>query len=87
MDGRRHRARLARLHHRATKAWDVEARAAVAGSIWRVQAVWIEETSNTACAEFVNASSGRTHALKLAASVLAEDRRGEVQRLLSIDAG
>lgn len=84
-DGRRQRAKLARQHHRATKAWDLEARAAVAGSIWRVGSAWIEETSNTACAEFINASSGKTHALKLTASIAAADRRSEVQRLLSIN--
>ena len=83
---RRHRAKLARQHQRATKAWDLEARAAVAGSIWRVDSAWIEETSNTPCAEFVNASNGKTHALKITASVETTDRRSEVQRLLSINA-
>ena len=84
-DGRRQRAKLARQHHRATKAWDLEVRAAVAGSIWRVGSVWIEETSNTPCAEFINAGSGKTHALRLTASIGAADRRSEVQRLLSIN--
>ena len=86
IDSRRARAKIARQNQRATKAWELQARAAVAGSIWRVESVWIEETSNTACAEFVNASNGRTHALKLAVSVASADRGSEVQRLLSIDA-
>jgi hypothetical protein len=85
-DSRRERAKLARQNQRATKAWELEARAAVAGSIWRVGSVWIEETSNTACAEFINASNGKTHALKLTAFVAVADRRTEVQRLLSINA-
>ena len=85
-DGRRHRAKLSRQHHRATKAWDVEVRAAVAGSIWRVASVWIEETSKTACVEFVNASNGKMLALKLVSSIAAADRREEVHRLLSINA-
>ena len=82
-DRRKHRAKLARQHHRATKAWDLDARAAVAGSIWRVDSAWIEETSNTPCAEFVNASNGKTHALKITQSI--DDRRSEIQRLLSIN--
>lgn len=86
IDGRRARAKSARQNQRATKAWELEARAAVAGSIWRVGSVWIDETSNAACAEFVNASSGKTHALKLTAFIAAADRRSEVQRLLSINA-
>ena len=86
IDSRRERARLARQNQRATKAWELEARAAVAGSIWRVGSVWIEETSKTACAEFVNASNGKTHALRLTAVIAAADRRSEVQRLLSINA-
>ena len=85
VDSRRERAKNARQNQRATKAWELEARAAVAGSIWRVESVWIEETSNTACAEFINASNGKTHALKLTALIAAADRRSEVQRLLSID--
>jgi len=85
VDSRRQRAKTARQNQRATKSWELEARAAVAGSIWRVGSVWIEETSNTACAEFINASNGKTHALKLAAVIAAADRRSEVQRLLSID--
>jgi hypothetical protein len=86
IDSRRERAKIARQNQRATKAWELEARAAVAGSIWRVESVWIEETSNTACAEFINASNGKTHALKLTALIAANDRRSEVQRLLSINA-
>ena len=86
IDGRRARAKSARQNQRATKAWELDARAAVAGSIWRVGSVWIEETSNTACAEFVNASNGKTHALKLTAYVAVADRKSEVQRLLSINA-
>ena len=86
-DRRRDRAKLARQHQRATKAWDLDARAAVAGSIWRVGSAWIEETSNTPCAEFINASSGKTQALKITAPVDATDRRSEVQRLLAINAG
>src|SRR5512134_2099596 len=85
-DRRRDRAKFARQHQRATKAWDLDARAAVAGSIWRVDSAWIEETSNIPCAEFVNASNGKTHALKIAASTDATDRRTEVQRLLAINA-
>ena len=85
-DRRRDRAKLARQQQRATKAWDLEARAAVAGSIWRVGSVWIEETSNTPCAEFINASSGKTHALKITAPIDATARRSEVQRLLAITA-
>lgn len=83
---RRYRAKLARQHQRATKVWESDARAAVAGSIWRVGSAWIEETSNTPCAEFVNASSGKTHALKIEASVGETERRSEVQRLLAINA-
>ncbi len=86
IDSRRARAKSARQNQRATRAWELDARAAVAGSIWRVGSVWIEETSNTACAEFVNASNGKTHALKLTAFVDVADRKSEVQRLLSINA-
>jgi hypothetical protein len=86
IDRRRDRAKLARQHQRATKVWNLDARAAVAGSIWRVGSAWIEETSNTPCAEFVNASNGKTHALKIEPSIGATDRRSEVQRLLSINA-
>jgi hypothetical protein len=85
-DRRRYRAKLARQYQRATKAWHLDARAAVAGSIWRVDSAWIEEASNTPCAEFVNASNGKTHALKIEASVGETERRSEVQRLLAINA-
>lgn len=85
-DRQRNRAKLARQHQRATKVWTLDARAAVAGSIWRVDSAWIEETSNTPCAEFINASNGKTHALKIEASIGVTDRRSEVQRLLAINA-
>jgi hypothetical protein len=84
MDSRKQRAKLFREQQRAAKAWDGEARAAVAGTIWRVGSVWIEQATNTPCAEFINASTGKTHAVKLTSPIPSADRKTEVQRLLSI---
>jgi hypothetical protein len=81
---RKRRAKLFREQQRATKAWDSEARAAVAGTIWRLGSVWIEEATNTPCAEFINASTGKTHAVRLTSPIPSTDRKTEVQRLLSI---
>ena len=84
-DHRRHQAMAARAHNRAVKSWDADARAAVAGSIWRLGSAWIEQASGTAWAEFVNASSGRSHFVRIDATVAVKERRSTVQQRLAIE--
>ena len=84
-DDRRHRAMAARAHDRATKSWDADARAAVAGSIWRLGSAWIEQASGTAFAEFINASSGKSHLVRIDQTVGTVERRSTVQQQLAIE--
>ena len=83
-DHRRHQAMAARAHNRAVKSWDADARTAVAGSIWRLGSAWIEQASGTACAEFVNASSGRSLLVRIETTVAVTERRSTVQQRLAI---
>ena len=71
---RRNRSAAARSNARTTKRWSVEAQAAVAGSLWRVRSVWVEEASQMLCAEFIHACTGKSQFLKLQA---AGDRTAE----------
>lgn len=82
---RRTRAAAARSNARATKLWALEAKAAVAGSLWRVSSVWVEESSQMLCAEFVHASSGKSRFLKLEPGNdrNADERKGAILQQLS----
>ena len=80
---RRRRAALARASQRATKTWDAEARSAVAGSLWRVSSVWVEQTSQLLCAEFIHASSGKSRFLKFPPTGGSADRKAVILQQLS----
>ena len=80
---RRRRAADARAHQRLTKTWDAEARSAVAGSLWRVGSVWVEQSSQLLCAEFIHASSGKSRFLKLPPVEDSADRKAAILQQLS----
>ena len=82
-DLRRKRAAAARADARTTKVWEAEAKAAVAGSFWRVNSVWVEQTSQLWCAEFINASSGKSRFLKLPSDADSMDRKAAILEQLS----
>ena len=60
------RAAAARAIATATKAWSATVSAAVAGSTWRVTAVWVEQGDGTRCAELTHVGSGKVRTVRLA---------------------
>jgi hypothetical protein len=79
----RKRAAAARAAARTTKVWEAEARAAVVGSFWRVHSVWVDQTSQAWCAEFVNASNGKSRFLTLPSGGDSLDRKTAILKQLS----
>lgn len=80
---RRRRAAAARANQRTTKIWDAEARSAVAGSLWRVGSVWVEQATQLLCAEFVHASTGKSRFLKFQPADGSADRKLAILQQLS----
>jgi hypothetical protein len=72
------RAAAARVHAAATKAWTAHVTTAAAGTIWRVSASWIDESSKMRCAELTNVCSGKIRTIRLPESANPESCREQI---------
>jgi len=58
------RAIAARAQATARKAWEAHAKAAAAGTLWRVTSAWIELSCGTRCADLTHVSTGKTRTIR-----------------------
>lgn len=55
----------------------------MAGSLWRVGSVWVEQATQLLCAEFVHASTGKSRFLKFQPADGSADRKLAILQQLS----